>query len=665
MSLAIKSHEFSIAEAERRIDRFFAWLLWFHFAAALLVAFWYGTFTAAFAIGLPAAFVPTAVAWIAPGSRLSRCAIAAALMIYSALYIQQTHGLVEAHFHVFCGLAFLLAYRDWRPIVVASLLVAVHHSVFAILQYSGHPLYVYDSTRVGPFVLTLIHAGFVVFEAVTLIVIGSAMRREWERAEDLGRFQHFLADEQLIGGDLTVRLAWSKQSSLSETAEAIDALLERLRSRIEVAKASAEEILAQASEAAQITESVRSGGEFVRDSVYEVARGAGEQARQASEAAGQTARTFDLLQDLADAAREQAKLADEMAEAVTSLSERTVLVAAASTRQAEAASSAHAAASKAVQAVSAVVLTAGSAGNAASTAMDEAAKERESLTAAVDSLAEQVEELSHYSIGIRTFAQSISEIAEQTNLLALNAAIEAARAGEHGRGFAVVADEVRKLADQAGQAAKETQEMVTGMTTGIARVLAATGTQQGSALDLSGGLRARTAKGLMRIEEVLVRVCNEFAEVSGRAQDVLNASEETACLAQSIADLAAQNEQDTSQIDRAGEQLSRRIEELRLHISAHDRAASQAAEQPHSVQQVIEEMAAITEETSASTQQVAATVAEQFEGLAALEASARDVHRSALDVREALDRFKTEDCEMSAESAGDARPGLRDLRPAA
>jgi methyl-accepting chemotaxis protein len=169
----------------------------------------------------------------------------------------------------------------------------------------------------------------------------------------------------------------------------------------------------------------------------------------------------------------------------------------------------------------------------------------------------------------------------------------------------------------------------------------------------------------MRIEEVLVLVRDEFAEVSGRARDVLDASEETALLAQSIADLAEQNEQDTAQMDEAGKQLSERIEELRRHISAHDKAANQVAEQSYTVQQAIEEMAAITEETSASTQQVAATVAEQFEGLAELDASARDVHHSALGVREALERFKTSASEEDATLADPALPGSPGMRAAA
>lgn len=584
---------FSIRDTEKRLDRFFAILIWGHFAAALLLGCWYQTWGMAIAVGLPAALVVTVLAWLSPGSLVTRCTIAAALLIFSALFIQQAHGLTEAHFHVFCALAFLLAYRDWRVLIIGAVTIAVHHIGFTLLQTLHVPVYVYTSDAVGPWMLTLIHAAFVGFETAMLVGLAVPMRREWQRAEELSNLTQILT-ERLTGEDLTVRLHWDAGSPLAATADSVDDLLERLRSRIDAAKSDVRRIREQAALAAGETDTVRDGGEAVQAAVTEVSAGADEQAHQAGQVASGMAALTVQAKSLADDARRQGALAETIREATEALRARTQKVSEASQEQAEVAREAEDAA------VEAIAVVTGAA---------------ESSQETVQVIGDRVARLGERSSGIRACADSVGTIADQTNLLALNAAIEAARAGEHGRGFAVVAEEVRKLADQSSVAARQINELVAVMTRDIADVLAATEGKNGSA---------------------------GFAQMGEKMEQVVAAGQRTKDAAGRIAALAAENQQHAAGIGEAGREIAGRIAGLSDDIREHDESAERMAIQAREVQNAVESIAAITEQTSEATQQVAEIISAQAASLHRLTTIAGEVASCAESVSDSFNGFRTE-----------------------
>ena len=101
-------------------------------------------------------------------------------MVYSMLFIAQTGGMIEMHFHVFGGMAFLLIYRDWRLPVIAGGVIAVHHAGFNYLQMRGYPDLVFADHH--GWHIVGVHAVFVIFEGAGLVYMARMLVNEVDQS---------------------------------------------------------------------------------------------------------------------------------------------------------------------------------------------------------------------------------------------------------------------------------------------------------------------------------------------------------------------------------------------------------------------------------------------------------------------------------------------------
>ncbi|WP_460421140.1 methyl-accepting chemotaxis protein [Pseudomonas sp. ZL2] len=152
------------------------------------------------------------------------------------------------------------------------------------------------------------------------------------------------------------------------------------------------------------------------------------------------------------------------------------------------------------------------------TSMDQASSSLEQIASALAGTAEVIDTLGLRSQEIGGIVGVITSIAEQTNLLALNAAIEAARAGEQGRGFAVVADEVRNLASRTRQATDEISTMIGSIQQETGNAISTM--EQGNRLMQEGLERnAKVAAALAQIDERSRSAGEQFAAITTATQE--------------------------------------------------------------------------------------------------------------------------------------------------
>ena len=188
--------------------------------------------------------------------------------------------------------------------------------------------------------------------------------------------------------------------------------------------------------------------------------------------------------------------------------------------------------------------------------------EIDKVKSAVDAIAQHVNDFISKTNSITSMTSQVREIADQTNLLALNAAIEAARAGEQGRGFAVVADEVRKLAERSSQSAGEiatVTEELNGQSSQVVRSI-----EEGLLALHSSQQFVRSVGDTLGKASASVRQASEGVEqVAASVREQQSASADIARHVEAIAHMAEENDAASKETASASSQIDALARSLR------------------------------------------------------------------------------------------------------
>lgn len=414
--------------------------------------------------------------------------------------------------------------------------------------------------------------------------------------------------KRIAGGDLTVNVETNGKDEISQLGRAFEGMVHELRDTLKQVSGASYAVASSSQQLKSTSADVSKSSQQIAETIEQVAAGSTEQSKLVQSGASAMEQLSRAVQEVAQGAQSQAKSVDETVNIIQQITSSVEEVAKITK---DAASS--------VEQVTDVATTGGQ-------QVAEAVDGFDRIKFATDKVAELVTQLGSSSEQIGAIVETIDDIAEQTNLLALNAAIEAARAGEHGKGFAVVADEVRKLAERSSKATGEIAELIghiQQMTSSAVEAMNK-GNQE---VESGTQLGKQAGEALSRIQEAIAGIVNHIGIVSSAADHMSEAS---------------------SEVIKAIENVSAITEETTA--SAEEMSASTSE-----VMNQIQQVAAVSQENAASSEEVAATTQQQSAGVQELTASAEELSKMANDLQGVVARFKLDEDNVPSATRIDER----------